>query len=220
MRKIKVIYFSSLLLCVVFVVGFLCSKQMYAIKENNNSLLYNNVVYNEVPYDFEFGKNRHLLPNDRIDISDVLINDKYSYVLPKTYYVYKGDTFDSPNVIYKQNHGFGTAGWLYIKEGFDYTSANIETHKIVEVFVEHVDVWSTEDSAVIERVKMAILNKENLVPIVSEYTDIEWYRLYVRYENSPFVQEIGTQKSGEFQYNNLETGQSGDGSSVLDKSNN
>ena len=124
---------------------------------------------------------------------------------PKTYYVYKGDTFDSPNVIYKQNHGFGTAGWLYIKEGFDYTSANIETHKIVEVFVEHVDVWSTEDSAVIERVKMAILNKGNLVPIVSEYTDIEWYRLYVRYENSPFVQEIGTQKSGEFQYNNLET---------------
>lgn len=206
MKKIKVILFSSLLLCVISVVGFLCSKKMYAIEEKDNTLLYNNVVYNEIPYNYEFGKNRHLLPNDRIDISDVLIDEEHSYVLPKTYYVYKGDTFDSPNVIYKQNDAFGISGWLYVKEGFDYTLANIETHKIIEVFVEHIDTWSTEEKIVIERIKNAIINNEDLVPIISDYTDIEWYRLYIRYEDTPFVQEVGRQNNGQFQYNKIGQG--------------
>ncbi len=184
------------------VIAVLFGYKTYAIEDNGDTLLYSNSIYKQIPYDFQFGQNRHLLPNDRIDITKVLTNKEQTYVLPKTYYVYKGDNFNSPNVIYKQNNSFGTSGWLYIKDGFNYALTNVETHKIIEVFVEHVDIWSTEDPIVIERIKTAIINSEDLISVISEYTDIEWYRLYIRYENSPFVHEIGRQKNGKFQYNN------------------
>lgn len=200
-NKKLVIILSLMIFAVVASLLFFFGYKTYAIEDNGETLIYNNSVYTQIPYDFEFGQSRELLPDDRIDIAKVLINKEKTYVFPKTYYVYKGDTFDSPNVIYEENKSFGVSGWLYIKNGFNYASADIESSEIIEVFAEYIDKWSTEDKAVIERVKTAILNGEDLVPIISEYTDIEWSRLYIRFENTPFVQQVGWQENGKFQYN-------------------
>lgn len=196
--------FSSLFMLITVLTG--CSGQqspkVCAIEEGENTIIYNNTIYNEISDRYEFSKNMTLLFNERVDLASYYEDFDAFYLLDNEYFIFKGDDPKSPIVIYKENLGFGISGWLYVKDGFDYQFEDIETHEIVEIFVEHVDTWSTKDSIVIERIKTAILNKEDLVPIISEYTDIEWYRLYVRYENSPFVQEIGRQKNGEFQYNN------------------
>ncbi len=118
------------------------------------------------------------------------------------YFVCKNDSIKAPIIIYKKNDSVvGSHGWFYIRNDFDFILPNVNSHQIVEVFADwNPRTWDTTDAQVINEIKTAITKKANLIPIIDNYAGNSWSILYIRYDNSPFVQRIGWKENGEFVY--------------------
>lgn len=206
MKKISFVYlciFLALFALITVLNG--CSGQqapkVCAIEEGKNTIIYNNTIYNEISDRYEFSKTMTLLFDERVDLASYYENSDFYYLHDNEYFIFKGDDPKSPIVIYKENLGFGTSGWLYVKDRFDYQFEDVENNNIIEFFLDiHPISWKTNNPDEIETINNAINNGEDLVPIISKYTSDSWIQLYARYENTPFVKKIGWQENGKFQY--------------------
>ena len=201
-KRLLIVAFTFIFIMIVFLLSA-CSgttPKTIVITEGEESITYNGVIYKEFDYMYDFQKGFILPAWEKVDFSTLIDEDEY---VPKgTYYVYKHDNYDSPCVFYKENTTpLGVSGWLYIRDDFDLLFYDLEKSEIVEVRALYIpEGWTTQDKDVIDRIKQAMINKENLVPIISEYTDVKWTQIYVRYENSPFLQKIGYKEDGDFVY--------------------
>ena len=78
--------FIIMITLIVFFVDFPQEKES-AIADKNNTLVYNELLYFQVPHDYDFSCDMNLLPNERIDLSTFIESSDEFYLNKNEYFV-------------------------------------------------------------------------------------------------------------------------------------
>lgn len=164
----------------------------------------------DIPTEAELFYFYYLPPDKRIDIEDCIQqlpplsnNEKYS-IEGKRFYIYQDDDIKNPIFIFEKNDTpIGVSdGWIYVSEDFDFMFPEIQSQQPI-AFIVYDTSWNIIDtvtnSETIERIIEDIRLKKDITDYLSVATTIE-YRIYAKFDNSPFLQNIALNNDSGFQY--------------------
>lgn len=174
-----------------------------------------------IPNEAELFYFYYLPPENRIDI-EVCISqlpplsqtEKYS-IQSNQFYIYQGDDVKNPILIFEKNNTpLGVSdGWFYVAEDYDFVFPEIQLQTPV-AFVIYDTSWNIIDtvtnSDTIQRLLQDISQKKEIIDYLPVSNAIE-YRIYAKFDSSPFMQSIALNNDSGFQYipsysENLKTG--------------
>lgn len=119
-------------------------------------------------------------------------NQKY-YIPEDKYFIYANDSVTTPALIYIYEDS-SYFEW-YISENFDFTMPTTETYEIADI-VLYKD-YNTVPVQIKDKKKInEIITAKNNNQDISQYVTVnefgEWSYIFIRYEDSPFIERIGT----------------------------
>ncbi len=183
----------------------------YSCNDNFIRQEYNNYLDSGELWPRFFPSGAETLPyqlDETIDLSICVeylpeLEENQKYYIPKDkYFIYINDSITDPVIIFIYEDS-SYYEW-YISENFNFTMPTTETHEIADIVL--YEDYGTVPVRIKDKKKInEIITARNSKQDLSQYVTVndfgKWSYIFIRYEDSPFTERIGTlQNDGTFHY--------------------